>query len=68
MSEVVRKVVTKEQVKKLYDDLRERIENVEPELSVIAPDYYDLSLPILVGTRCMYDGGLYKCKVQINAA
>ena len=68
MSEVLKKVPTDEVVAALYNDLRSRVEAVEPNDAIVAPDYADLTLPILVGTRCTHNRGLYKCNTQINSS
>ena len=68
MSEVLKKVPTDEVVETLYNDLRSRVEAVEPNDAIVAPDYADLTLPILVGTRCTHNRGLYKCNTQINSS
>lgn len=68
MSEILKNVPTDKVVAALYNDLRSRVEAVEPNDAIVAPDYADLTLPILVGTRCTHNRGLYKCNTQINSS
>lgn len=68
MSEILKKAATKEFVKALYDDLRERVEGVATSTEAIAPNYNDLTLPILVGTDCIYEDERYICNTQINTS
>lgn len=48
--------------KVLYDDLRGRVDATK---GMIAPDYADLTFPVLAGQGCVHDGVRYKAKQGI---